>query len=210
MAEKELTLEEVKQDEEVATKAVEEEENPVEVIKGKSEPVERILSDGVDTRKYIQRPLSYFGKLEFFSMIGETVDVALQTGLTVNTMLEAMPGQGANIQASDFADVDSFFMAIAKLTRYAPDLLKDCYCVWLNVPFDERMWAKQRLDEISDDEGIDIIETFLDQNTEAIENFIREKVIGLWKRAQSLRADSPQSSNNSKRTRRRTPKKQKI
>jgi len=205
MAEKEVQLEEVKEEQkqEVPSNDKKEEIDVVDTIQPKIEPVTRTIKDDVETRKYVQKPLSYFGKLEFFSLIGDTVDTALQTGLTVNTVLEAMPAS-TGLSARDFSDVDSFVLAISKLMKYAPDLLKDCYCVWLNVPIEERAWAKDCFEKLSDEEGIDIMEVFIDQNAKTIEDFFRKKVTRLWNRVQRLREESSQSSSNSKPLARRT------
>jgi hypothetical protein len=207
MPETEVQLEEVKEEQKKKPSNSKKEDigDVVDIIQPKIEPVQRTVKDDVETRKYTQRPLSFFGKLEFFSLIGDTVDVALQTGLTVNTMLEAMPAS-TGLSARDFSDVDSFVLAISKLMKYAPDLLRDCYCVWLNVPIEERAWAKQCFEKMSDEEGIDIIETFIDQNAEAIENFFRKEVTKLWSRVQRQREESSQSSSNSNHSRQRTRK----
>ncbi len=207
MVEKEITLKEAEQEhkEEKLNKEVEEVETLVDLVKPKTDPQKVTLWLDDEEKEYTQKPLSYFGKLEFFSTLAEAVDVALQTGLSVNSIVDIAPsglGQG------DFADADSFMMGVAKLAKYAPSILKDCYCIWLGVPFDERAWAKDAMENLTDEEGVAIVETFIDQNYEAIESFFRKKLGGLWKKIQEAQKDiSPQSSNKSKTTQRRTRKK---
>lgn len=209
MTEKEITLEEAKEEQKTAPPVKEDDKDVIDLIQPKIEPQVVVLELDGEEREYIQKPLSYFNKITFFSLVGETIDTALQTGLTVNDMMTAVPGGGRlGLQQQDFFNVDSFVMAISKITRYAPDFLKDCYCIWLNIPQVERAWAREALDNLSDEEGLDIIETFIDQNYEAIENFFRKIGPKIVKRIQSHRQANTNStsSNNSKRTRRRTRK----
>lgn len=176
-------------------------ENIVDLLKPKTDPQKVTLKYEDQEAEYIQKPLSYFGKLEFFSTLAEAVDIAMQTGLSVNGLV------GGGIGAEDLTSTDSFMLAIAKLMRYAPDVLKDSYCIFLDVPFADRPWAKQAMDNLSDEEGIAIIETFIDQNYEAIENFFRERIAKVVKRVNQNRGTSQVTSSNSKPTRRRTVKK---
>src|ERR1043165_3193741 len=98
----------------------------IDKIEPQVEPRKVIITDGQESREYIQRPLTFFKKIEWFSLLGKSIDVAMQTGLTVNTMLEASPG------LTGTTDLDSFVLSLAKIANYAPDLFKESYCIWLN------------------------------------------------------------------------------
>lgn len=142
------------------------------------------------SRSYIQKPLSYFRKMEFFGVVGSTIDTAMEgdDGLTVNALFGAnTPTSVGDLSAADFGDLDSFMALVAKVAHYAPEFLKDCYVVWLDVPKSERAWAREALDYIDDDEGQEIIETFVDQNWEAIERFFNERLPALGQRVQARR-----------------------
>lgn len=210
MTETEITLEEAKEpitDKKPSKETKEQVDNIVDLLKPKSDPHKVTLSHNGQEATYVQKPLSYFGKLEFYATIADAVDVALQTGLSINSLTNIAPGIGAQ----DLTDADSFVIAVAKLAKYAPDILKDSYCIWLDIPFEDRPWAKEALNNLSDDEGTEIIEVFIDQNYEDIENFFREKIQKIWRRIQEARKGiSQRSSNNSKVTQRTTRKKSKT
>lgn len=155
----------------------------VDVIEPKVEPKARLLVFDTETRSFTQASLSFFNKTKFMGLVGETLDAAMKEGLSVNDVLEG----GQLSQITNVTDIDSFMRLVSKVARYAPDFLKDCYLLWLNVPAGERDWARDALDNISDDEGIDIIETFIDQNWGALESFFLEKLAQIAKRVAQAR-----------------------
>lgn len=156
------------------------------------------LSDGTQDREYIQRPLSFFGKMQFFSLVGEVIDKAVSgdEGLRISSLFEAPGGRDGFLSAADFRDADTFVQGVGKLLTYAPDFLEKSYCIWLGVPDHERKWAisvmRQPKDQggFSDEEGIEIIEIFIDQNWESLEDFFRNKIVTLRDRVQSHRPAS--------------------
>jgi hypothetical protein len=155
-------------------------ENVLEVLESKTEPVDVTLEYNGATATYTQKPLTYFRKMEFFSLVGETLDEAMEgeNGLTVNSLL------GGDIGATDFSDLDSFMALVAKIAHYVPNFLKDAYIVILNIPKAERKWAREALDNLNDEEGLDIAERFVDQNWESINSFFRERLPALIQKVQ--------------------------
>lgn len=165
--------------------------------------------------EYVQRPLSFMGKMEFFALIGETVDSVMHgdDGLTLDGVL------GAAVTArSMFANqtapygtqqqgVDAFFQSAAKLLRFAPEFLLDCYVIWLAVPQDERPWVKWAMarsaqdDGLTDDEAIELVEVFIDQNAEAMRDFASKRLPNLRQRLMERTNLSEDPSPSSKRSR---------
>lgn len=156
------------------------------------------VGKGQNEKKYVQRPLSYFGKMEFFALLGGAIDQMMQgeEGMTVTGMMHSIgqrPGAtGGTFSINDFRDADVFIQAISKVLQYAPDFLEESYCIWLGVPRGERDLAKYLMslpeDEggLSDDDGLMIVQTFLDQNVTAIESFFTERLPKLFRRVQAL------------------------
>lgn len=169
---------------------VEEKEDVLHAIVPNDEPKEVVLTlDGAD-RTYVQAPLKYFRKMEFFGLVGRTIDEAMsgEDGLTVNSIFGAnTPTSVGELAASDFGDLDSFLALVAKIANYAPDFLKDCYVIWLDVPKRERVWAREALDNLEDEAGLAIIETFIDQNWDSIERFFTERIRSVANRVSNLR-----------------------
>jgi hypothetical protein len=190
------------------------------VISPKAEPKTWAFHSGKEEnntlieREYIQRPLSYFGKMQFFSLVGEVIDKAMagENGLRISSLFE-MPGGGATLSSNDFRDAETFLQAVGKLLVYAPDFLQKSYCIWLNIPEHERDWAMAVMEQppeeggLSDDQGIEIIEIFIDQNWEALEGFFRDKIGQVRDRIQARRQEASESrpSKPSKATPQATP-----
>lgn len=174
---------------EVQVDEKEEDVDVLNVLEPRSEHRPCTLVYGGATTSYTQRPLSYFKKMEFFGLVGSTIDKAMEgdDGLTVNALFGTTPTSVGDLTSADFGDLDSFMALVAKVAHYAPDFLKECYLIWLDVPKKERAWAREALDLIDDDEGQEIIETFVDQNWEAIERFFTERLQALGQRVQARR-----------------------
>lgn len=177
-------------------------EDVIDTIVPKAEPkswtLKQIDKDGkvVEDRTYVQRPLSFFAKMQWFSLLGEVIDKSISgdDGLRLSSLFE-VPGGGRTMSASDFRDADTFVQGVGKILVHAPDFLEKSYCIWLSVPDYEREWAKAVMAEpkekggLSDDDGLEIIEIFIDQNWESLETFFREKIASLRDRIQSHRKE---------------------
>lgn len=151
----------------------------LETLRPSADPVKRKVGVGAEETEYIQKPLSFFGKMDLYALVGRTLDAAMQSGMSIDALLDDVVPDVGNRQltAADFGAADQMMATIAKVTRFAPQLLVDCYTIFLNVPPNDRAWFKETVvkpvDEggISDEEGIDILNTFIAQNAEAIEAF---------------------------------------
>lgn len=175
------------------------EDKDLEALEPKTDPVERVLwyedRTGKRTeRTYIQRPIGYFPKIELYGILGQAVKIVLErdTGVDVETLLDLasprrvvqqlaarMPGSedAPSVEGPSDREGDALkiMAALAEVVSVAPDLLKDAYCVILNVPTGHREWVKTHaLDNLTDEEGYDILETFIDQSWGAIEGFFTE------------------------------------
>ena len=174
----------------------------IDTIQPKAEPKSWTLreynekGEVTTERTYVQRPLNFFGKMNFFSLAGEVIDKSLSgdDGLRLSALFE-MPGDGRTMSASDFRDADTFVQGVGKILTYAPDFLEKSYVIWLGVPDYEVEWAKAVMKQpadrggLSDDDGVEIIEVFIDQNWESLETFFREKIGSLRDRIQSHRKE---------------------
>jgi len=159
---------------------------------------------------YTQQPLSFFGKMELFSVLGGAVEKALsdEGGLSLSELMDVpQREEGLPLSANDFLDADTFIVAIAKLAQFAPDLLKDLFCISLRVSRQERPYVKDLMEEqITDEEGVDLLEGFIDQNLEVMKSFFAERILPLVEKiSKTVQGSAPQKP--SKPTRTRTPKK---
>lgn len=166
-----------------------ESDDVLDTLEPRVEPRDVILKYGDLEITYLQKPLTYFRKMEFFGLLGRTLDSAMSgdDGLTVNEIFGTGATTVTDMANMGLGNLDGFMAAAAKVASYAPDFFKEAYIILLNVPKQERPWAREALESLEDEEGELILETFIDQNWEAIERFFTERVPALVKRVQARR-----------------------
>ena len=168
-----------------------EQQDVVDILVPKKEPKAWTIGAGDYQRTYVQRPLSFIAKMQWFSLVGEVLDKALSgpNKMSMNSLLTGAPTtRSGTLSVADFTDADTFVQALGKLLSHAPDFLLDSYVIWLGVPDTEKSLAKQifSLPEedggLSDEQGIEIIEIFIDQNYDALDAFFRKRIVELRRR----------------------------
>jgi hypothetical protein len=170
-----------------------EDEDVLDTIVPKADPRVWVIGVEPNQRRYVQKPMSFIQKMQWFSLIGDALDRAMSGpgGISINSLFEA-PGRPGQLKASDFRNADTFVHAIGKLLAAAPNFLVKSYCIWLNVPdYDQEivgdmMAAPEDEGGLGDDAGMEMIEVFLDQNYDALASFFGEKVGLLQQRVEVL------------------------
>lgn len=144
------------------------------------------IGSGEHVHTYTQKPLSYFAKMEFYALLADAIDKAVEGDQTISItgMME-----GGNLS---FDNPDSFLRVMVKLVRFVPDLFEEAYCIFLSVPRGDRYMVKEMMrlpvDEggLSDEDGVMIVQTFIDQNLKAIEEFFVGRLPKLARRVKSM------------------------
>ena len=180
------------------------EEDVLDTIVPKKEPKTWTIGPPDLQRTYVQKPLSFIAKMQWFSLVGGVLDKALSgpDGMSLNSLFSS-PQRSGGLRMEDFRDADTFVQAIGKLLAAAPEFLVDSYLIWLNVPDYDREITRDIMklppDEggLTDDQGIEMIEVFLDQNYEALADFFSQRVSQLQRRMQVL--NKVRGSRQSKR-----------
>jgi hypothetical protein len=165
-------------------------EDILDILVPKSEPKTWVIGQGDFTREYVQRPLGFIEKMQWFALVGGVLEKSMSgdNALSMNNLLSAPAGRGDALTMEDFRDADTFIQAVGKLLVEAPTFLQDSFCIWLSVPDYDRDRAKELMalppeeGGLTDDQGLEIIEIFIDQNYEALDSFFREKLAALRKR----------------------------
>lgn len=168
----------------------EDNEDYLDILQPKAEPRTWVIGKDDYERTYVQKPLSFIAKMQWFSLVGEVLDRALSgpDGMSLGNLFG---GPGGQLVPSDFNEADTFVQAIGKLLSVAPDFLVNSYCIWLAVPDYERPAVAEIMmlppDDggLSDEQGLEIIEVFIDQNYEALDSFFRESLGRLQRRVQT-------------------------
>lgn len=181
----------VKPEDNGTPKQEKEDEDYLDILQPKAEPKTWVIGKEDYERTYVQKPLSFIAKMQWFSLVGEVLDRALSgpDGMSLGNLFST-PG-GGSFAPQDFREADTFVQAVGKLLAVAPDFLVNSYCIWLNVPDYERPAVAEIMmlppDEggLSDEQGLEIIEVFIDQNYEALDSFFRESLGRLQRRVQN-------------------------
>jgi len=176
--------------------------NIVETLEPSATTYKIVLAEGTERELVLyQRPLSFFGKIELFSILGDAVEKALAGGTTVSDLLETPEGASAD----SFKEADAFVKAVAKVAQVAPELFGDIFCISLGVKKGDREYVKELLEEVDDEQGSEILAHFFEQNIEAIMDFFARQMNLVQEISQKIQLRST-SSKLSKATRRRTQK----
>lgn len=155
---------------------------------------------------YIQKPLTFFGKVEFFSVLAEAIERALSEGITLGEILDDIP-DSTTLSSGSFREADVFIKALAKILRVAPDLLTDIFAISLGVKRNARREFVEALEDISDEQAVRILDHFIDQNWDAVMDFFKERVTPLIANvSEKLQPSESTSSKPSKVSRQRTAK----
>jgi len=208
-----------------AEKAREETEEALEILESKIEPRRWVIGKppeqgGTEDEFsiYYQRPLGYMARMRFFSLVSTNIADAIKAGGSISFGgADPFGGSGslrqraAQLSTEDFADAASFMALALQLVAYAPDFLADCYVLWLDVPPAERSWAKLVMEQdyapdrnkwgITEDQGLEMIEIFIDQNYDDIRDFFGVKLPRLAQRVrerEQARKDRESESAQSK------------
>jgi hypothetical protein len=188
----------------------------LEALEDRSAPVERLLwaedREGARVeRTYVQKGLSWFGKLELYGLLGEAVKIVLEgdnplgVGSIVDMardprkmvadLLGDMPGaaDAPDMEGDSDPELEAgkVLAAFAKVVAISPDLLKQAYCVALAIPKTHRTWAVEWAFPNMDDEmGQDLLHTFVDQNWGVMEDFFGRELPKIMKRIVKARRAS--------------------
>jgi len=162
-------------------------EDTVEVLEPSHEPVVVTIGQDPFQSSYTLQPLSFFQKIEFFSVLGGALNAAMSgpDGLTLSELFEGPSALGDTLENQNWADADTFVKAIAVLLQFAPDLFANMYLVILGVPRSQRALMRGIMEDteerggLSDEQGFLILETFIDQNWEVLVDFFKNRVLPL-------------------------------
>jgi hypothetical protein len=149
---------------------------------------------------YVQQPLGWMARSRFFSIMTAAMSKAIRaTGGEVAGMGDifgegggTMRERAQRLTQRDFQDASNFAAMAMELSAYVPDLLLECYCIWMQVPNGERAWAKLVFEQpwdpehnkwgLKDDEHRIVIGTFIDQNYEELRAFFTDDLPAIARR----------------------------
>lgn len=156
------------------------------------EPNKEVVHWHFGERHYTQKPLSFFGKMEFMSLLGTATDLAIQDGLSMDQLMSGAEELRSFTGGSGLGNADSLMRILARLMVYSPNLLADAFCIFLAVPRGERDAVKALMAEspekggLTDAQAILIIQTFIDQNMDTLVELFTGELPKLLARGRKL------------------------
>lgn len=154
-------------------KKVKEEPSLDEQIEVLSAPkaVDRVLvkPDGEEVT-FTQHEMGFMTKLRFFRLVSGTLRLASigeDGGVAgfIGEAMEALEGDFSNENAAEFIEI------ILRLVELSPNFIEEAYTLILKVPQEDEPWVIKALDDLSDEEGLNILEVFVQQNGAALRDF---------------------------------------
>lgn len=183
-------------------------EEVLEILDPKSDPTPVMVGKPPDQggekdqyEIYIQQKIGYIDLLKFYALIGNVVAESIKAGGTAVLGMDDVFGPDAGsirqrigrLSNQDLTDASGFATLLMKLVAFAPDFVLDFNCIALEIPNNQRNWARLVMSQpwrpkddkwgLSEDVSTEIMERFIDQNYEDIRRFFGEKLPAIAKRA---------------------------
>lgn len=149
----------------------------------------------------MQDPLSFFEKNELFGILADSIDVGIRSGLDLGAIVEMIGMDQDTVDRirkgdanpKDLPDVASMASALLRVLTITPGVLEDAYLIFLSCPAVERPTYRLALRNMDDDTGFGILETFFEQNSKAVADFLPRWKALLTKAAAELKPMMPDS-----------------
>ena len=152
----------------------------------------------------IQKPLSFFGKNELFAIVAQAIDKAISQGFSITKLLDSIDIDeeqveslsDGNLSMDDLSELEDLATLIMKLLATVPDLLQDAYLIFLNVSAENRGRCRIALQNIDDETGFLILNTFVEQNGQAVRDFLPQWWAQVKKMWEMRTPDEPLTASN--------------
>jgi hypothetical protein len=132
-----------------------------------------------EEKTFIQKELAFIPKTRLLSLVATTLRMASDddggnVGDIINDTfggVNSLISQGIDPEDAESFAANQFLSVILRLVEIAPDFLDQLYLLVLNVKQKDRQWVIAALEVIDDEQGIEILDTAIAQNGDALRNF---------------------------------------
>lgn len=131
-----------------------------------------------EEKTFIQKELAFIPKTRLLSLVATTLRMASDQDGNVGDIISDTFGgvnqlinQGVDPEEAESFAANQFLDVILRLVEIAPDFLDQLYLLVLNVKQKDRQWVIAALEVIDDEQGIEILDTAIAQNGDALRNF---------------------------------------
>lgn len=125
-------------------------------------------------KTFVQHEMGFLTKIKFFRLLAGSLRLAAQGDQVdvIEEFLAARSGVGT----------DSVLPMILRLIELVPDFIEETFMLALKVKPEDEQWFREALDNLPDEEGMKIIDTFIAQNGKAVQNFFDKHLRKVVKR----------------------------
>ena len=152
-----------------------------------------------ESKTFIQKELAFIPKTRLLSLVATTLRMASdQDGNIGDVISDTFGGvnelinQGVAPEDAESFAANQFLDVILRLVEIAPDFLDQLYLLVLNVKQKDRQWALAALEVIDDEQGIEILDTAIAQNGDALKNFFDKHLRKVANRVSNVIAEAPE------------------
>jgi hypothetical protein len=152
-----------------------------------------------ETKVFIQKELAFIPKTRLLSLVATTLRMASDEDGNVGDVISDTFGgvnelinQGIAPEDAESFAANQFLGVILRLVEIAPDFLDQLYLLVLNVKQKDRQWALTALEVIDDEQGIEILDTAIAQNGDALKNFFDKHLRKVANRVSNVMAEAPE------------------
>jgi len=181
---------------EVASEEVSEFEKQVNILDPVALAKEVVLVHPAtgESKTFIQKELAFIPKTRLLSLLATTIraasnnedgnigDILTDMFGGVNTLI----AQGVDAEDAESFATNQFLDIILRLVEIAPDFLDQLFLLVLNVKSKDRQWAIDALEVVDDEQGIEILDTAIAQNGEALKDFFGKHLKKVAQRVQKV------------------------
>jgi hypothetical protein len=171
-------------------------ETEINILDSVSDVKEVTLTHPVtgEQKTFTQKELAFIPKTRLLSLVATTIRAASESeNSNVGDLLSDMFGgvnslvsQGVDLEDAENYATNQFLEIILRLVEVAPDFLDQLYLLILNVKPKDRQWVVDALEVIDDEQGVEILDTAIAQNGDALRDFFNTHLRRVANRAQTI------------------------
>jgi len=129
---------------------------------------------------FVQDPLTFYEKNEFFGLVGRAVEEMVMTTGDVTALLSLFGMSDETVEKIRKGEIDVSLLdqlpyivgALSRLLAAVPGMLMELHLLALSVPPEKQREVRDGLRQIDDDTGFGITQTFVEQNIETMRDFL--------------------------------------
>jgi hypothetical protein len=171
-------------------------ETEINILDSVSDVKEVTLTHPVtgEQKTFTQKELAFIPKTRLLSLVATTIRAASESeNSNVGDLISDMFGgvndlvsQGVALEDAENYATNQFLEIILRLVEVAPDFLDQLYLLILNVKPKDRQWVVDALEVIDDEQGVEILDTAIAQNGDALRDFFNTHLRRVASRAQTI------------------------